>query len=415
MIPFRHRRLWIMAAVTAGWLVGASAVSQAAESTTLTWSSPGTGRQVPLRVLAPPDLAPRQTAPLVIYLLGLATPRIGTVADDTLLAEYLAAGCRVAVLDYAGAPEARWPQLNRDIQALREQLHRHTLLADRALDPAHIYIVPAGYRLRRDVEFYRDGARGLALDILYPAEPRQPVGALLEFSCDNQNRYGNYSLQVCSDTLLEAAATEGFAVALADHPVAAPYKGLDPMPDCAWKTKAAVRTLRALGATLGLNGRIVPVGFSRGSGMALLLVTTAGRSEFEGHGAHPATDSRVQGGVILSGRFTYLDLLPDDKMIPRYVAAWGPHDEQLAVWRAHGALDYFGQQALPPLFLSINATEAPEALHQMEVLRHRLQARGAAFVYHPETEPRGHKVPLAPAVLEPLLRYLRERLTGAPE
>ena len=39
------------------------------------------------------------------------------------------------------------------------------------------------------------------------------------------------------------------------------------------------------GAKLGMNSKIVPVGFSRGSGMALLLVTTQGRAEFEGHGA----------------------------------------------------------------------------------------------------------------------------------
>src|SRR6185312_10776297 len=106
--------------------------------------------------------------------------------------------------------------------------------------------------------------------------------------------------------------------------VAAPYKGFDPMPDCAWKIKAAVRTLRAESAELGLNGRIVPAGFSRGSGMALMLATTNGRPEFENHGDHPELDSSVQGGVILSGRFTYLDLLPGDKMIPRYEKTWGP-------------------------------------------------------------------------------------------
>src|SRR5207248_2722838 len=120
-------------------------------------------------------------------------------------------------------------------------------------------IVPSGHRLLRDVVFYRDAGRTLAMDIIYPSHPAQPVGAVLEFSCDNANRMSNFSLDFCTDTILPAAATEGFAVAMADHPVAAPYAGFDAMPDCGRKIKAAVRTLRAEGAALGLNGRIVPV------------------------------------------------------------------------------------------------------------------------------------------------------------
>ena len=71
--------------------------------------------------------------------------------------------------------------------------------------------------MKRDALYYANTNRPLLLDIIYPSQPRQPVGALLEFSCDNQNRFGNTSLFICSDTLLDAAATEGFAVAMADH------------------------------------------------------------------------------------------------------------------------------------------------------------------------------------------------------
>jgi hypothetical protein len=66
-----------------------------------------------------------------------------------------------------------------------------------------------------------------------------------------------------------------------------------------------------------------------------------------------------------------------------------------------------------PLFLTINVSESPDALHQMEVLRRRLTGLNSPFVYHPETEPRGHKMPLAPAVLEPLYRYLQGQLRVA--
>jgi hypothetical protein len=366
-----------------------------------------------IRVEVSEPLIVRTTAPaplpMVIYLKGLAAPRVGTESDESIVADFRVQGFLVATLDYRGDARARWPHLNRDLAALRAQLHRREWLGDRSLDAARIFIVPAGYRLKRDVVFARDGARTLAMDILYPAQPTRPVGTVLEFSCDNATRMGNFSLQFCTDTLLEGAATEGFAVAMADHPVPAPYQGLDPMPACAQLIKAAVRMLRAESATLPLNGRIVPIGFSRGSGMALMLATTAARTEFETIGEHRDVSSEVQGAIVLSGRFTYLDLRADDKMIPRYERAWGARAANLETWRAHGALDYLTTPTMP-LFLSINVTESPDALHQIEVLRRRLDALGSPYVYFPETKPRGHRVPLAPDVLDPLLSYLRARL-----
>jgi hypothetical protein len=83
--------------------------------------------------------------------------------------------------------------------------------------------------------------------------------------------------------------------------------------------------------------------------------------------AHANVSSAVQGAVVMSGRFTYLDLLPDDKMLPRYAKAWGERG-QVSTWRRQGALDYLTKPTLP-LFLTINCTEGPDALHQMEVLR----------------------------------------------
>ena len=374
------------------------------------WASPATGKALALQILVPDDASPSgAAAPVVFYLTNLSAPRVGTEPDEPILRDLRAAGYLIVLLDYAGDPHATTPWIYRDLVRLREDLRAGHLLADRKADAAHIFIVPAGCRLRRDVVFYRDTARTLALDVVYPSQPAKPVGAVLEFSCDNADRMGNFSLAFCSDALLPAAAIDGFAAAMADHPVAAPYKGLDPMPDCAWKAKAAVRTLRALGSELGFNDSIVSAGFSRGSGMALLLATTPGLAELENGGEHPGVSSTVQGAVVMSGRFTYLDLLPEDKMIPRYVKVWGERAGNEEVWRRHGALDYLRGPAVP-LFLTINATESPEALHQMEVLRRRLTDLGSPFVYHPEPEPRGHKMPLDPAVLDPLHAYLRERL-----
>jgi acetyl esterase/lipase len=373
------------------------------------WQSVVTGRALDVTLLEPDTLRADAPLPVVVYLKNLAARRVGTESDAAIIGDLRAAGHLVAVLDYARHPRARVPNLNRDLGKLRDDVRAKQFLARYKIDNAHVYIVPQGSRLLRDVVYYRDENRTLALDIIYPSKPARRVGAILEFSCDNQDRMGNASLSICSDTILDAQATEGFAVAMADHPVAPPYKGLDPMPECAWKIKAAVRTLRARGDKLGLNGKIAAVGFSRGSGMALMLVTTEGMAQFEGHGEHPGVSSAVQGAVVMSGRFTYLDLLPDDHMLPRYATAWGERETSLDVWRRHGALDYLAGPTLP-LFLTINISEAPDALHQMAVLRKRLAELGSDEIFRMDREPRGHKVTLIPDILTAMNAYLKQRV-----
>ena len=65
---------------------------------------------------------------------------------------------------------------------------------------------------------------------------------------------------------------------------------------------------------------------------------------------------------------------------------------------------------IPPLFLTINCSESPDALHQMEVLRKRLGELGSAAEFHMDNEPRGHKVTLVPEILESMNDYLKRRL-----
>lgn len=374
------------------------------------WQSADPGRSCEVTIDVP-AIQSEKAPPTIIYLTHLKSARVGTETDESILADFRTAGYLVVTLDFANHPDAGIPLLNRDLGKLRDDIRNRKFLGECKLDDAHVFIVPEGCRLKRDVEFFRDGARTLAMDIIYPSQPKRKVGALIEFSCDNQNRFGNTSLSICSDTIPDAFATQGFAVAMADHPVAPPYKGLDPMPDCARKIKAAVRTLRAEGEALGMNGRIAPVGFSRGSGMALMLVTTEGIAEFEGIGSNPETNSEVQGAVVMSGRFTYLDLLPEDNMLPRYAKAWGERESSLDAWRRHGALDYLTKPTLP-LFLTINCSEGVDALHQMDALQKRLAQLESPFVFKMDKEPRGHKVTLDPEILTPMRDYLTKILSN---
>ena len=379
------------------------------------WRSEATEASLPMTVLSPTSAAPDSAgAPCVVYLEGLAVPRVGTEGDETIIADFRREGLVVVVIDYQGHARAKPPFIHLDIAALRTAFACDTLRLEQKVDASQIYIVPSGHRLRRGLTYYQEGGRMLRMDVVYPSRPNQPVGSVLEFSCDNKDRMGNASLVACSDTLLEGFATAGYAVAMADHPVAAPYKGLDPMPDSALKIKAAVRTLRAMAPEIGATGEIVPVGFSRGSGMALMLVTTAGRPELDGAGEHVGVSSDVQGAIVMSGRFTYLDLLPGDRMIPRYEQAWGTKDAALERWRQQGPLDYLQAAPRVPVFLTINVTEGAEALHQMQVLRHRLGELGAETTYRLDRNPRGHKVTLDLDILTAMHAYLAERFHQNP-
>jgi hypothetical protein len=375
----------------------------------LRWQSPATGRELLLKVT--PPVGPTTVAPAVVfYLKNLAAERVGLEDDESILRAFAEQKYLLIEVDYAGHPAAKIPTINRDLFKLRDDLRGGRLLQEYRFNQARVFLVPAGCRVLTDQVFYQDGPRTLGMDIIYPSKPKRPVGAVLEFSCDNANRMGNSSLAVCSDTILDGAAVAGFAAAMADHPVAAPYKGLDPMPDSAWKIKAAVRTLRARGAELGLDGRIVPAGFSRGSGMALMLVTTAGLQALDGAGPHAEESSAVQGAVVMSGRFSYVDLLPDDQMMPRYTKWWGDRSARADVWAKHGALEYLKSAPDVPLFLSINISEGREAQHHMEVLRKRLAELGAKHEFRLDREPRGHKVPLDPDILAAMYAYLGAQL-----
>ena len=380
-----------------------------AASAELAWTSLATGQALPLTFHEPKNIKPGQPVAVIVYLMNLSAPRVGTESDEIIINDFLAAGYLVASVDFAHHVRACVPFINRDLSKLRDDIRSKKLLERYIIDNAHVYLVPSGHRLLRDVVYFKNEKRTLALDVIYPSKPAQPVGTVLEFSCDNNDRMGNTSLSICSDTLLDGEATEGFAVAMAAHPVAAPYKGIDAMPDCAQKIKAAVRTVRAIGPKLGLSDKIVPVGFSRGSGMALMLVTTENMSEFEGSGEHPDQKSTVQGAVVMSGRFTYMDLLPEDHMMPRYVAVWGERESHREQWIRQGALDYLRQKAVP-LFLTINCTESPDALHQMEVLRKRLTALGSEATFMLDPQPRGHKVTLVPEIQDAMNQYLHRQL-----
>lgn len=380
------------------------------------WPSATVGRDITGEVRAPAT-QPAGGTPTIVYLKNLSIPRLGQEEDETILADFVKEGHLVLILDYACDANAISPNLNADLLKLRRDIvdaKNRTLLAEYKIDPNHLFILPEGFRLRRDVEFARDGNRILAMDVIYPALPAEPVPALMEITCDNKDRMGSSSLLFCQDTLMEGAAIAGFASAMIDHPVPPPYKGIDdPMPQCIHRLKAAVRTLRAMSTQLNLNGRIGAIGFSRGGPMAALLAVTGQRPDLEGDAVNPKETSDIQTALIHGGRYDYLKLEPDDSMYKRFEKAWGTRESNQERWAMHGA-SYYLTKAAPPLFLNTSDAESKEYQAQLGLFAEELTQIGVPHVYRVDADARGHRVTTNPQGLKAIYDFFQEHLSQAP-
>ena len=360
------------------------------------WDSATTGTTLSGEVIEPAT-ASDGPLPTIVYLKNLSTPRLGQEPDETILADLGKSGYLVLVLDYAHHAKAISPDLNADVLKLRRDIadvKQKSLLVERKIDPAHLFILVEGFRLKRDVEFARDGSRVLAMDVMYPSKPVKPVPALMEITCDNKDRMGSASLLFCRDTLLEGGEAAGFAVAMVDHPVPPPYKGLDdPMPACIDRVKAAAKTLRDLSPQLGMNEKAGAIGFSRGAPFAAIL---AGQGD-------------VQAALVHGNRFDYLDLLPNDPMLPRFEKAWGKRDENPDRWSVHSAAMYLSKNAAP-MYLNTSDAESPEYRDGLAKFAGRLDHAGVEHVYEIDVDGRGHRVSTDPKRLASIYAFFQKYL-----
>lgn len=366
------------------------------------WASQVTGGEISGEVFAP-ILRGSESLPAVVYLKNLSIPRIGTEADEPILQDLIAQGHLVLVLDYARHDDATSPRLNADILKLRQDIgdKNRSLLTNYRVDLDHLFILNEGFRLKRDVEFARDGARVLAMDVQYPSKPTKAVPLLMEITCDNLNRMGTFSLLYCRDTLLDGAMAAGFATAMVDHPVPPPYKGIDdPMPESLHRMKAAVRTLRNLGAELGTNGKIGAIGFSRGGPFAAMLAVTGDEPE-----------SQIQAALIHGNRYDYLNLSAEDPMLSRFEKAWGPLETNRETWAKHGAAHYLQPgKTVAPMFLNTSHTESPEFREGLTHFWRKLQETQADCIFQVDQDGRGHQVSTDPKTLQSIYGFFQKHL-----
>ena len=388
------------------------------------WESAAVGKMIEGQLSF--DNAASSPQPLVIYQKNLSTPRLGRETDDAIIADLRAAGQAVLTLDYAHDAKAVSPTLNADSLKLRGDLSAKvpTLLADLKgkIDVDRVYLLAEGYRLAH-VDFAQDGRRTFGMDIAYPSKPTKPVPLLLEFTCDNVNRMGAYSLLFCRDTLLDGGMYAGFAVAMADHPVAPPYKGLDnPMPQAFYRAKRAVLKAEAFAEEHGLAPTIGVIGFSRGGPFAAMLAANTGPGSVApgpggGSGEGPLTGpTTVRAALIHGNRYDYLHLLPNDPMADRFKKSWGDPTTQPLNWQLRGAANYLAsdRKDIAPMFLNTSEAESPEYRNGLEKFHQRLTTLGVEHIYQVDPDKRGHRVTTDPKTLTAIYDFFRKHLTEEP-
>jgi hypothetical protein len=198
-----------------------------------TWQATGTGETALYTVYYFAE-ASEERAPVIIYILNAAMPRIGTEADASIMSDFIQDGYLLITLDFNGNPLAKHPVLDTNVDLFRRAVigyQTDPLLQGTSLLPhdENIYIVPSGWRLERDLTYWeadKHGAHGtlnrilstyngyvasnfgviqvtdpadmrgpdgelidyaLRLDIVYPSQPEQPVPLLFD-SATQSNR-----------------------------------------------------------------------------------------------------------------------------------------------------------------------------------------------------------------------------------
>ncbi|MHC4993896.1 MAG: hypothetical protein ACYTGQ_02485 [Planctomycetota bacterium] len=363
-----------------------------------TFESAALGRGLSVEVVAPAARSGDAALETVIYLKGLAGPRLGEVDDASLIAEMTSAGLLALVVDYEGDARAAAPGINRDLLKLRSEVE--ALTGEHAVDLDRVFVLPAGYRLARDIAFYRDDQKVYRADVRYPAGGAS-VPLIVQVPHNNDARMNMQSIVRYRDSMLEGLMVRGYAVAVVDHPVAPPYRGVDAAPETMHKMKAAVRTLRSNAGRYGYDGsKIGVLGFSRGSGVAGLLAATGGVEALEGDGPHRDASSRVQAALCQAGRFDHRTLMEDgfsDKTFARYVTHFGDPVRDAARWDAASAARWITPDD-PPFFLEVGGADSYR-VPQVRKLHEALLTVGAEHPYVIEPG-RGHRVTENPETLE---------------
>ena len=122
------------------------------------------GMTVKIYTYAKEDVASNDS--LIVYVVNHCGEYIGTEDDNSIILDYLNEGYVVAVLDYDDQEQAVSPNLETSVQTIRVDMRgngtraNEKYLGSRKVNPNHTFVLPAGYRLARDVVFFKMATEG---------------------------------------------------------------------------------------------------------------------------------------------------------------------------------------------------------------------------------------------------------------
>ncbi len=395
----------------------------------------------------------------VVYLENLGIRKIGGNTNATDVAWLLSKGYRVIELNYAGNANTVSPAINADIIAINKAIYNGSFCGSTTCSQYRSYVLFEGYRISRDVSYFKDDPTvynyltqytvgdSLHMDIVYPANASLPVPVVLSFSYSNS--YPSYdgtllkltdankdqrfnlgnTLAGFNDSFLEGAPANGIAWAIADHPKYCPWGNGKPLnstnnkayasyetnPDAAQKVKSAVRTLRNLGAGLGLSGKIGIYGFSRGSTAGSMAVGDRTVANFENAGLYIGTSDAVQVAALGSGVFDYTRIFNTAEsdvgaLTTNCPSAWGAMASNLALWQSEGSYNLAQTNASAPVIFFYNTDDALYYQDQIKHFKAKLDSLGVptSTITNYGT---GHAVPQTSAPLATVYNFFNTYLT----
>ncbi len=423
------------------------------------WSSKTLSSEITYTTISPANALKDQSNKYmtIVYLENLGFKKISQNSNDEDVQAMVDEGYRVIRLDYQGNALAISPNINQDIMAINDQLNKGSMCGFSSISPIRSYILMEGYRIRRDVGYYLDDPSvynwpgspysesqgdSLYMDIVYPTNPSTTVPVLLSFSYSNsyatvsggkvtdahqhQRLFLGYTLSMFDDSILEGAPAQGIAWAIADHPkycdwgqgkpqdgANKAYGAIETNPDAARKVKSAVRTLRSVGESLGLNGEVAIYGFSRGATAGSLAIGDLDVPDFQdaSRGCYPNANDHVQAAILGPGVYDYT-LLPTDKNEYKHATAvWGDLSSNRETWEKQGGSYMCTTSATAPTLFFYNSTDDAYYGTQVENLKSKL------IDLNVDTElikdyGNGHSVPTDAANLQKIYGFLTSYLSA---
>lgn len=417
------------------------------------WNSRTTGTELQCRVRTAdqPLTDAKGRYMTVVYLENLACEKIGRNPVETDVQWLLDQGYQVVEVDYAGHPAAKSPGINMDIIAINDALNGGSFGGATNCSDHRSYILFEGYRLARDVGYFKDDPTvynypggytegdSLYMDVAYPANASRPVPVVVSFSYSNswhgkehQRLYLGYTLAMFDDSFLEGAPAVGMAWAMADHPkycdwgngkpvggANKDYASFEVNPDAARKVKSAIRTLRGRAGGFGLSGQVGVYGFSRGSDAGSMAVGDKQVADFEQAGLYQGLSSAVQVAALGSGVFDFTEIYQDntsgdEKLETLCPKAWGELRTNRDKWEYQSSVYLVETNASAPVIFFYNHSDAQYYQAQIARFQRRLKAKG--IEYEEITDyASGHAVPKDTASLAAMYRFFDKYLRPSPD